>query len=66
MLLGDTVAALPGGVLRGLDLLAAFAAQDANEAANCVRLPALTGIRIAARIAPRLYIKTQTKVPTRE
>jgi len=39
-LLRDAVAALPGGVLRGFDLLAALAAQDADEAAHRVLLPA--------------------------
>jgi hypothetical protein len=39
-LLRDAVVALPGGVLRRLDLLAALAAEDADEAAHRVRLPA--------------------------
>ena len=38
-LLRDFVAALPGGVLRGLDLLPTLAAQDADEAAHSVLLP---------------------------
>jgi hypothetical protein len=38
-LLGDAVGAFPGVVLRRLDLLAAFAAQNADEAPNVVRLP---------------------------
>ena len=36
-LLRDAVAALPGGVLRGFDLLPALAAQDADEAPDGVR-----------------------------
>src|ERR1700733_3181748 len=39
-LLGDLVRALPGGVLRGLDLLAALAGEDADEATDGVLLPA--------------------------
>ena len=38
-LLRDAIAALPGGVLRGFDLLAALAPQDANEAPDRMRLP---------------------------
>ena len=36
-LLGDAIRAFPGGVLRRFDLLAALAAQDADEAAHRVR-----------------------------
>jgi hypothetical protein len=36
----DVVAALPGGILRGLDLLTALAPQDADEAAHRMLRPA--------------------------
>ena len=39
VLFRDLVGALPAGVLRGLDRVAALAAQDAYEASNCVPLP---------------------------
>ena len=39
-LLGDAIGALPVGVLRGLNLSASLAAQDADEPAPGVRLPA--------------------------
>ena len=39
-LLRDAVGSLPGGVLRGFDLLSALAAEDADEASNGVVLPA--------------------------
>ena len=39
-LLRNAIGALPGGVLRGLHLLPALAAQDPHEAAHCVLLPA--------------------------
>jgi hypothetical protein len=42
-LLADFVRALTGGTLRGLDFLAALLADNADEAADCVRLPVREG-----------------------
>ena len=42
-LLGDTLGAFPSVVLRGLDLLAPFATEDADKAPYAVRVPLRSG-----------------------
>ena len=52
-LFGDSVGALAGFVLRGLDLLPSLAAEDADETAHCVRLSVCRGHDLGQRCASR-------------
>jgi hypothetical protein len=65
-LLSDLVRALADGVVRGLDFLAAFAAENADESPYRVLLPAVTST-ISARVAPfARFIMAITSVGAKE